>query len=496
MSSGSRGKKEKGPSKGANRRPLTLLAVAATVAVLACLFLTGGSVILRFFVAIVVLVLSGRAIASLNGIKDSYGLYLIGGKGGIDFVDRLASGNRALWVALADWGFAFSFGILSFFMFRKYMGRKAFVFGIASVVLIMVFVFPYLSVVLSFISIPQLSGAAASGAAASSPQGFDLAYYALIAITVVGGFSLFTIALILYSGAGILLGIFQVAWQYLQQALGYTASSPNYGILSSQIPGVAPVIPGITIPFFAGVISLVILLAVHEFSHGIQARMAKIRISSIGVVLFGIIPIGAFVEPDESKVAKLKARDQDRISIAGVAANMATALLFFAAVLIMIYAVLPNVSTGGVAVTYVVANTPAYGVVATNSTILAWNGQTIRNDYDLMKAEAGYAGGAVTVTTDKGSYVLTPEKGGKIGIEVAPAETPPAYQIADFIYAVAALSFGLNFFVAIFNLLPIPGLDGWRIYQGKVRNKRLLTALAILVVAGIAANALPWFWTL
>jgi membrane-associated protease RseP (regulator of RpoE activity) len=492
MPSETRTKRRKAPRKKANRGPLTFLIVAASLAVLCSLFLVDGNVVVRFFLAVLALALSGSAIASVNGIKSSYGAYLLGGRSGISFVDSLADRNRRLWTGLADWGFSFSFGLLSLLMFRKHMGKKAFLAGIVSVVLIMAFVFPYLSVVLSFIDIPQLSTAAGASATAiaSSTQGYTPAYYILMVLSVIGGFSLFTMVLIIYAGAEILFGI-------IEFLVGYASSNPNYSILSSQIPGVAPIIPGITIPFFAGIISLVILLVVHEFSHGIQARLAKVRIKSIGVILFGIIPMGAFVEPDESRISRLNPREQDRISISGISANMAVSMVFFAIVIAMLYLAFPGISTGGVLVTSVISNSPAYGVIAPNATILMWNGQQIRNEYDLANAESAYSpGGYVNITTSAGSYTIKPGSGGKLGVYIAPAETPFAYQVANFIYAVAALSFGLNFFVAIFNLMPIPGFDGWRIYQSKVKDKRLLNALAVLIIAAILVNALPWLWTL
>ena len=484
-------KKRRAATKNANPLPVTLLAAALSVLSLGYLFVAGGNVLLRFALAIVVLIVSGSAISAANGIKSSYGAYLFGGRRGIEFIDSLSSRNKKQWTALADWGLAFSFGLLSLPMFGKRLSRRTFLLGMATIVVILVFVFPYLSVVLSFINIPQISNAAAASASGTGAPGASLLYYAIIAAGIIGGFSLFTTVLILYAGGGILLGVFEFV-------AGYLSSKPNYSILSSQIPGVAPIIPGITIPFFAGVVSLVVLLIVHEFSHGILARIAKVRIKSIGVILFGIIPMGAFVEPDEGSIRKLRARDQDRISVAGISANMLVSLLFFAITLLLLYLVLPNIGTGGVLVTSVVKNASAYGVIAPNTTILMWNGRTIRNEYDLAAAESEYvAGNYVNVATDRGTYRVLPDGAGKLGVFVAPAKTTAAaYQAANFVYAVAALSFGLNFFVAIFNLLPIPGFDGWRIYQGKIRNKRLLNALAVLIVAAILINVLPWFWTL
>ncbi|HEB37828.1 MAG TPA: peptidase M50, partial [Thermoplasmatales archaeon] len=59
------------------------------------------------------------------------------------------------------------------------------------------------------------------------------------------------------------------------------------------LPGINPILPvGYTI------IGLAIAIVVHEFSHGIQCVLGKIKIKSLGIIAF-IVPIGAFVEPDE-----------------------------------------------------------------------------------------------------------------------------------------------------------------------------------------------------
>ncbi len=216
---------------------VTLLVAAAAVLSLGYLFVVSGNVLLRFFLAIVVLVVSGSAIAKANGIRSSYGAYLLGGRRGIEFIDSLASRNKGLWKGMADWGLAFGFGLLSLPMFRRYLSKKMFLLGMATILVTLIFVFPYLPVVLSFINIPQISNAVGAGSGGVGSQGASLLYYALIAVGIIGGFSLFTVVVILYAGGGILLGI-------LEFIAGYASSNPNYSLLSSQIPGVAPIIPG------------------------------------------------------------------------------------------------------------------------------------------------------------------------------------------------------------------------------------------------------------
>jgi Zn-dependent protease len=466
---------------------LTLVLAAATFFALTFLYLANGDVLLRFAVAVAVLMLSGRMIAATNGIKESYGAYLLGGKRGIKLVESLSRKHPRLWIAFADWGLVLGFGLISYLLFGKYVSKKMMLLGIASLLVIFVLVFPYLSIVISFINIPQITSSVSSIPATQSVSPF---FYIFVALGIIGGFSLFTIFLIFYSGGSILYSTFTFL-------LGLFASKPNYAILTQQVPGVAPLLPGITIPFFAGIIALFILLVVHEFSHGVLAKIAKVRIKSIGAILFGVIPMGAFVEPDERQVKKLKESLQNRISIAGVSANMLTSLVFFVFALVLIYYVLPNIGTGGVLVTQTIKNYPAYGVIAPNSVILMWNSVRISNEFALQSVESSYKPGEpVQIATNKGTFSLTPTSDGKLGVTVVPAQITGAYQSANFLYAIAALSFGLNFFVAIFNLLPIPGFDGWRVYQSKVKSKRAMKWIAIALVFALLLNVLPWFWTI
>src|SRR5436853_3432176 len=88
------------------------------------------------------------------------------------------------------------------------------------------------------------------------------------------------------------------------------------------LPGINPIIP-----FGYGIFGLAVAIVLHEFSHGILARAAKIRIRSLGII-FLIVPIGAFVEPDEEELRALPRRDRARLFAAGPATNIVLAILF------------------------------------------------------------------------------------------------------------------------------------------------------------------------
>ena len=106
--------------------------------------------------------------------------------------------------------------------------------------------------------------------------------------------------------------------------------------LVSQIPKSAAVspkmligLPGLNpvIPIGYGVLSLSIAVVIHEFSHGILGRVAKIKLKALGLLFF-IFPIGAFVEPDEEEMMNMPRRERMRLYAAGPSSNIALALIF------------------------------------------------------------------------------------------------------------------------------------------------------------------------
>ena len=101
---------------------------------------------------------------------------------------------------------------------------------------------------------------------------------------------------------------------------------------------VSPLLPGATIPglpqlsFVHWIIAIFVLATVHEFSHGIFARMYDIKIKSSGFAFFGILlPIipAAFVEPDEKEMETKSKKARLSVLSAGTFSNFIFAGIFF-----------------------------------------------------------------------------------------------------------------------------------------------------------------------
>jgi membrane-associated protease RseP (regulator of RpoE activity) len=90
------------------------------------------------------------------------------------------------------------------------------------------------------------------------------------------------------------------------------------------LPGINPILPLEYLGYI--LLGLVIAIMVHEFSHGILALVDKIKVKSLGI-LYLIVPIGAFCEPDDEEVKKARILSRMRIYAAGPAANFVVVLL-------------------------------------------------------------------------------------------------------------------------------------------------------------------------
>jgi membrane-associated protease RseP (regulator of RpoE activity) len=90
------------------------------------------------------------------------------------------------------------------------------------------------------------------------------------------------------------------------------------------IPGINPILPLEYIGYV--LLGLIIAIIVHEFSHGILALVDKIKVKSLGI-LYLIVPIGAFCEPDDEEVKKAHLLPRMRIYASGPTANFVVVIL-------------------------------------------------------------------------------------------------------------------------------------------------------------------------
>ncbi len=121
------------------------------------------------------------------------------------------------------------------------------------------------------------------------------------------------------------------------------------------IPGLNPLLP-----FWFGLLALIIALVCHEMAHGLQSRANDVGVKHTGL-LYAVVPLGAFVEPDEKDVEAASRRGRIDIYTAGITTNFVIAAVAF---LIFSIGMLGGISSpynDNVAVYAETADSPAYG---------------------------------------------------------------------------------------------------------------------------------------
>ncbi len=259
-------------------------------------------------------------------------------------------------------------------------------------------------------------------------------------------------------------------------------------------PGVALVLPFTNVPgigylsFFHWIIAIFVLAIVHEFSHGIVAKAHGLPIKSSGFAFFALLaPIipAAFVEPDEKKLSKSKDIVQYSIFSAGPIINILLALLILIA---MPYVISPSklapfesTITEPVGFSFELTNStlPAAKAGLEDGMIIdSFNGQPITEVAPFLEKMyyCSSSGDNVTLGANGTAYAITTvasEDGerGIVGIQnfVNERKMKPKYAwLKHPFYWTKDLFkwlFLLNFFIGLFNLLPLGIVDGGRILK-------------------------------
>jgi membrane-associated protease RseP (regulator of RpoE activity) len=280
-------------------------------------------------------------------------------------------------------------------------------------------------------------------------------------------------------------------------------------LVVETVPGLAIVLPSPTtelvavpgvigIPFWFWIISIFLLILVHEGSHGIMAAREKVKIKSLGWGLLIAIPL-AFVEPDEKQLQKEKPMKQLRVFAAGSFGNFILAII---AANLLVFSITTFFVPAGVNYQGLMVGYPAEQANLTG-TIIGINNYTIEDLDDLSTAleEIGPEK-QVTVTTRIGSgddfeerrfslkTVAEPNVTGSTKGFIGISAVSHDFRIKDdvsnpvlvqFFTGTSPQFFGLLFFlflinigVGAFNLLPLGPLDGgrmWRIILDKLIPK-------------------------
>ena len=379
----------------------------------------------KVVLAIATITFGGWLLAQVHGWKSYFGINIIHGGWGLKAMKKFASKRPNLARLIADVGAGVGYGtVYSLITFGKKSERKK--------LAVMLFLSLLFSLLLAAGSISSQSGLL------SDPR-----FLAILACGMVGGLALQSLAVLAVSAINIL-------------------TVPN------APAGAQLLIVGVTVPW-EWVFGLVIAATIHEFAHGVLCKVEKLRVLGSGTVLWGFLPIGAFVEPDEEKFKHITLKKKRRILAAGPAANL---LAFIGFTMLSI----GFAATAGPAY----SSMSAVKVLSVNSTAYPGSGQLVAGDIitsvdgERVVGITGLAGAisdkkqgdTMVLTTQNGDKTVTVGDKNKIGISVLPAATAGneiIFATLGFVMTVLASTAYINVAIGAINLVPLFVTDGARI---------------------------------
>ena len=314
-------------------------------------------------------------------------------------------------------------------------------------------------------------------------------------------------------GAGFV-GLVTISYVLIQNLYSLITKPEAVSGVSLVLPGVH--VPGLgVLPFWYWILAIFIIAVVHEFSHGIVARAHNIQVKNTGLVFFGPI-LGAFVEPDEKKLRKEQDIVQYSVLAAGSFSNVVLAVV---ALLFLNFAFMPLQETmvepaGFSFDDYVEGDFSAEKAGIPPGTIITGINNQKASNFQEFGDELVFhrPGESITVNTAEKDYSITlaanPENEKKPFLGVLNIKNEfdikekyesgagkILYLLLDWFTGFLRWLFLLSIGIGLFNLLPLPIVDGGRMAQvflhklkGPERGERLYHKVSLFFLLVLLLN--------
>ncbi len=290
-------------------------------------------------------------------------------------------------------------------------------------------------------------------------------------------------------------------------------------------PSVAPVLPGVKIKglpvlsFWHWIIAILFIATIHEFWHGVYARLAGIKIKSSGFAFLGPI-LAAFVEPDEKQLSKKSAAQQLSVLSAGPFINIVSGILIF---LISLLIVNPFANTlidrEGIEIIDLQEGFPADNAgINIGEEIISINNVVVNNINNFTEQLNNILPGEkINIQTNNSNYTLVTsvhpndENEGYLGIIVTAKNIEIREDVKErygnffpnfFLWFTRLLFwlYAISIGVGLFNLLPLGPVDGGRMFlvglnkfiKDEKITKKIFTLTSFIVLLLIFINLLPY----
>ena len=270
----------------------------------------------------------------------------------------------------------------------------------------------------------------------------------------------------------------------------------NFFVEPTEFAELTVLIPGVTLTSASAILyfllSIPIVLVIHEGAHGIVATLEKIKIKTGGFAIF-IALFAGFVEPDEKEFDDARKISKLRVIGAGATSNVIFAFALGAILLTnpLFALILPEPflewfydAPDGVGIISIIEGSGAEKAgLQKNDVITGIDSIPIITPVDFQKADLK-PGDIVTVTVQRDGQLLQlpveimpspddPDKG-LVGIMRDSAFYKPVYNFIEWDPQVSMFLLWLwmiSFFIGIINMLPLPILDGGKFIYTIIEKK-------------------------
>jgi membrane-associated protease RseP (regulator of RpoE activity) len=270
----------------------------------------------------------------------------------------------------------------------------------------------------------------------------------------------------------------------------------NFFVEPTEFAELTVLIPGVTLTSAPAILyfllSIPIVLVIHEGAHGIVATLEKIKIKTGGFAIF-IALFAGFVEPDEKEFDDARKISKLRVIGAGATSNVIFAFALGAILLTnpLFALILPEPflewfydAPDGVGIISIIEGSGAEKAgLQKNDVITGIDDIAIITPVDFQKADLK-PGDTVTVTVQRDGQLLQlpveimpspddPDKG-LVGIMRDSAFYKPVYNFIEWDPQVSMFLLWLwmiSFFIGIINMLPLPILDGGKFIYTIIEKK-------------------------
>lgn len=187
--------------------------------------------------------------------------------------------------------------------------------------------------------------------------------------------------------------------------------SPSVHVIGVAVREITPLaylgLPGINpyLPIVDGWVALIVAMVVHEGAHGVVARSLGFPVKASGLLLLLFLPIGAFVEVDETALKAAKARDSGRILAAGASVNFVLGVIF----LLLLFSVVSTMApvAQGIGVGRVDTSSPAAAKgISPGDLILTVNGVHYDDPAQIVVGTWYRPGEAINLTVWRAGQVI------------------------------------------------------------------------------------------